>query len=313
MTASTGTLARRSFRAMNIDIELMLPASQSAERKLSRAERWVHAFERRFSRFIPTSELSRLNASPSDAVSVSPMLYELLETCLEFAERSNGLFDPAVLADLEAAGYDRTFAAVGLAGAVSAASEDGYSYRDVSLGHSDRTVRRPQGLKLDIAGIGKGWAVDRLARYLGSDCLVNAGGDIFAAGTPLEGPAWLVGVENPFRPEEDLLLLALNDRGIATSSTLKRRWRTAAGADAHHLIDPRRRRPSDTDLAAVTVVAATATLADFHAKVALLLGSIAGRRYMEDEAGVDGVVVCLDGAVALTDGLRTLVVESARV
>jgi thiamine biosynthesis lipoprotein len=98
-------------------------------------------------------------------------------------------------------------------------------------------------------------------------------------------------------------MLGVSDRGVATSSVLRRRWRLGDG-EAHHLIDPRSRRPCESDAVAVTVVAASATMADFHAKVALILGPGEGLEYLEREEDVEGLIVTRHRGVLRTYGLR---------
>ncbi len=160
----------------------------------------------------------------------------------------------------------------------------------------------PEGAGIDLGGIGKGWAVDRLASILGTPSMANGGGDIFAAGCPPADDAWRVGVADPYHPDDDLLVLSVRDRGVATSSSLKRRWQ-ADGLVLHHLIDPRTGRPSDSDAIQVTVVAPSAVLADFHAKVALLQGVKRGLHYLNSEPDVEGLVVGSDGAASRSHGL----------
>jgi thiamine biosynthesis lipoprotein len=198
---------------------------------------------------------------------------------------------------MAAAGYDRSFELLGSAVVrTSTGVTAQVTWRDVELDAGRRVVRLPAGAGLDFGGIGKGWAVDRLARMLGRPSLVNGGGDVFASGSPPDGPAWLVGVEDPFRPDEDLLMLRAVDRGVATSSSLRRRWRSGDTV-LHHLIDPHTGRPSESDAVQVTVIASSTLMAEYHAKVALLLGAGAGLDYLDHEPDIDGAVVKADGAL----------------
>jgi thiamine biosynthesis lipoprotein len=314
---TTATVQRRDLRAMNSDIELVCYAAD-AERRLTRAEHWLRGFEARFSRFQTLSELSRLNAAAGRPFPASPGLFRLVEKALALAERSGGIFDPTVLRDLEAAGYDRSFELlssqmqVGSVSPLSLALSPGgrgdivvhrrHSWRDVRLDPTTRMVSMPAGCGIDLGGIGKGWAVDRLAAIIGSPGLVNGGGDVFAAGRPDDEEAWLVGVADPFAPERDLGVLAVRDRGVATSSSLRRRWQNGDRL-VHHLIDPRTGRPSASDVVQATVVAPNTLLADYHAKVALLLGAEAGKRYLDQEEEVEGLLVVRDGAIRKSSGL----------
>jgi thiamine biosynthesis lipoprotein len=253
-----------------------------------------------------------MNAAAGQTMTVSPQLVRLVSASLALAERSGGLFDPTVLRSLEAAGYDRSFESVG-AGEPrqpGCAGSDPGSWRDVQLDLKARTITLAPGMGIELGGIGKGWAVDRMAAIIGAPGLVNAGGDLFAAGRPHDAEAWMVGVEDPFHPERDLAVLAVRDRGVATSTTLRRRWFNGE-AWAHHLIDPRTGAPSTSDACQVTVVAGSAMLADYHAKVALLLGVDEGLRYLESQDAVEGLMVAPDG-VLTTGGLQDFVVHSRR-
>jgi thiamine biosynthesis lipoprotein len=292
-------LVRRSFRAMNSDIELVV-AGKDNERRLSRAERWLTAYESRYSRFQPLSEFSRLNARAGRPVRVSVGLLQLVELSLHLANRSGGLFDPTVLRNLEASGYDRSFELITPASASGCAGGTG-SWRDVQIDHEARSVMLPEGTGLDLGGIGKGWAVDRLASILGRPSLVNGGGDVFAAGRPPGEEAWRIGIADPFRPERDLGVVAVIDRGVATSSTVKRRWQVG-DAVLHHLIDPRTGRPSTSDAVQVTVVTSSAALADYHAKVALLQGAAEAQAYLDREPDAEGLIVRRDGNLLRTRG-----------
>jgi thiamine biosynthesis lipoprotein len=119
------------------------------------------------------------------------------------------------------------------------------------------------GVKLDLGGIGKGYAADRAAELLAAagPCLVNMGGDI-----AVRGGAWPIGVTAE-------LTLELSGGGMATSGRDRRRWRRG-DEDLHHLIDPSTGRPAAGTPLRVTVVAESATAAEVAAKVAFLGGPV---------------------------------------
>ena len=294
-------LSRRDFRVMNSDVSLICGGT-NPDRRLRRAEIWVLAYEARFSRFRESSELSRLNQMAGRPFRASPALFSLVKMAVDLANRSGGLFDPTMLGALEHAGYDRSFELLAANRQVQSGAPPRASFQQVGLDQSAREISLPAGVGLDLGGIGKGWAVDRLAKILGVPCLVNAGGDVFAAGVPGDGEKWRVGVANPFSAEEDLLMLSVRDRGVATSSSLTRRWQ-AGGAMLHHLIDPRTGEPSTSDAVQVTVVAPSATEADYHAKLTLLLGAEQGRAYLDREPTVEGLIVRADSSESRSSGL----------
>jgi FAD:protein FMN transferase len=285
----------RDLRAMNTDVGLVATGAH-AERRLARAARWLPAFERRFSRFLPDSELSQLNAAAGTPFRASPSLFRLVRLALEFARRSDGIFDPTIVRSLEALGYNRSFELVPDDCDARAHAPTTTTWRDVRLDALQNTVTLPERAGVDLGGIGKGIAVDRVAAMLGSPALVNCGGDVFAAGRPPGEVGWRVGVSDPFAPDADILVLTVEDRAVATSSTMRRNW-NAGGRRMHHLIDPRSGQPSTSDAVQVTVVAPTAVEADVYAKVALLRGADQGMQFLGTLASVEGLAVRHDGAV----------------
>ncbi len=158
----------------------------------------------------------------------------------------------------------------------------------------------PRGVRLDLAGVAKGWTANRVANLLAplGPCLVDAGGDLAARGAPAGLAGWPVAVANPQPTEADLALVLLRDAGIATSGTDFRHW-SHHGHARHHLIDPHTGEPSRTDVLTATVIAGTATAADVHAKTALLLGVRRGLAYLAGKS-LAGLLVRQDARVFTT-------------
>jgi FAD:protein FMN transferase len=164
-------------------------------------------------------------------------------------------------------------------------------------------ITLPEGVAIDPGGMGKGLAADLTAQLLvdsGADgALVNLGGDLRALGRAPTAEGWIVTVDDPIRPTSELLRLALLAGAVATSSRLRRRWRTTAG-DAHHIIDPSTGRPADSDVVAVTVVAGEAWWAEALTKSLFL----AGPGGLAELDGVHAVVVTAGGARHATPDLE---------
>jgi thiamine biosynthesis lipoprotein len=255
-------LQRRLFDALGGECEIYAVDLPMA--RLAVAESWVHEMHDRLTRFSPTSELSRFNASAGTWADVSPLLESLLRECLRAHDLSSGLVNAAVLPALLAAGYTRTFSdgpTQVTASVVPPALPDVLEVRSGS-------ARLRQGGSIDLGGIAKGWLADRLAADLGANTLVNLCGDLYARGGAETGEGWPVGMGG-----KTVLLL---DMGAATSGTRKRSW----GADLHHLIDPRTGLPSRSDLTEASVIARTGADAEIFAKTALLLGAAKAEEYL---------------------------------
>jgi thiamine biosynthesis lipoprotein len=297
-----GVVGRRRFRAMNTDVEIIaVDWRQSA--LLTSAEQVFHDIETRFSRFRAESELSQLNARSGDECEVSPHLLQLLQRAVYFHRITGGIFDPAILPDLEAAGYDRSFELVAPMTSRPAPPppERRASITDLRVDGRRSTVTAPHGMRIDLGGIGKGHAVDVAAYALSpaSDFLINAGGDIFASGNGSEGSGWPVAISDPADEERDLDVVILRDEAIATSTVARRRWQRG-DAWHTHIIDPRTGL-SVNAVVSVSVIAPTATEADVFAKTALLLGTGEGTRFLEKRT-TSGLFVLADGAIHRTAG-----------
>lgn len=281
----------RTFRAMGTEVELILEDDDGSV-LLEEAEREFHRLEGVLTRFDPESELSRLNRERS--MRVGPELLELAQLAVDARARSAGRFDPTVHDSLVAAGYDRTFEDLDR-DTHSPAEPPARCGGRVDVDRAASTVSIEPGFRLDLGGIAKGWAADRVLAGLSSHApaLVNAGGDVAASGRP-----WHVGVDVP----GETITLELDSGGLATSGRDRRTWRRG-GVEAHHLIDPATGLPSRGDVSTVTVAASSAAEAEVLAKTLFLAGS--GRRAAEvaDEHGVPAVIVGRDGAVLLAGGL----------
>lgn len=271
---------RHSFRAMGTNIRLWIEADPAtAGQALADAEALFREVERALSRFDPTSELCRLNEQAGQWVKVSKTLWVVLNAALEFAESTDGLFDPTVLNALKAAGYSRSFTTIGRDGESRAEPREPTTARwqDIRLDPARRQVWLPAGLGLDFGGIAKGYTAQWAAGLMGlwGPSLVDAGGDVAAGDPPAGWPGWPVDIAGPRRddgqaPAPVATLLVANS-AVATSGVDHRRW-LVDGKPAHHIIDPRSGEPAATDALTVSMVAASAMEAEVWAKVGLILG-----------------------------------------
>lgn len=251
------------------------------------------------SRFRPDSEISRANASAGAPVRVGPVLRDAAQACLRMAQATGGLVDPTVGAAVVAAGYDRRFADIEPTQPrlFGPADRTGCDWQDVVLAPDDRGawLTVPAGTSLDVGAVAKSWLADTLAEVavtLGAGgVLVDLGGDVAVAGRPPDG-GWVIGVP----PGADgQRTVTIHRGGIATSAQDVRRWATSSGT-AHHIIDPRTRRPAQSPWRSVTVHAATAVEANAASTAALVLGAAAPRWLNEHELSTR--LVPMDGSPA---------------
>jgi thiamine biosynthesis lipoprotein len=265
----------------------------------------VARLEACWSRFLPTSDVSRANDATGEPVVVGDETILAVEAALEGRRRTGGRFDPTVLRSVLASGYDRDFAAVAARASVRAITPSPArpAGAEVQVDAGAGTVLVAPGAGLDLGGIGKGLAADLAATTAISagalGACVNLGGDLRAAGEPAGPGGWRVVVDDPARPAAAVAELALAAGGAATSSTMRRRWTTAGGRCAHHLIDPATGVAAATDVASVTVLAATAADAEVDATAAVVAGAERGFAEL-DAACRPAVLVTVDGELRTT-------------
>ena len=272
------------FRSMGCDVELPDGAPLDDVRALFAAR------DRRFSRFHPSSELNRVNASPRGLALVSEEFASMLTLALDAARATGGLVTPAAGGALIAAGYDRDFARLPLDGVavepVRVPSFNSVSLRGLALLRTDEVI-------LDLNGVVKGRTVDDALILLG-DGWVSAGGDV-ATTVPL-----VVGL-----PGGDAITLERG--GLATSSVARRSWQRG-GVTQHHLIDPATGVPASSPWRDVTVAGESCYVADVATKAALLLGEI-GPAWL-DRRGLPGRFVDHHGHVTVTERWHESIPES---
>src|SRR4051812_31614633 len=261
--------------------------------------------ELRWSRFLPESEVGRINAAPGEWHEVDPDTFRLIEAAVAAAALTDGHFDPTVLQALVASGYDRSFELVG-AGAASRPRSLPWvpGATSIDLDEVACAVRVPHGVGIDLGGIAKGHTadvvVDALMAAGATGALADLGGDVRVAGESAHGDGWRIGAAHPFTGTP-LATFALTSGAVVTSTRLRRQW-TVGGAMHHHLIDPRTARPAASGLASVTIVGADAMWSEVVAKAVLVAGADAGTALVE-RMGATGLVVTDDDSVVTLPSL----------
>jgi thiamine biosynthesis lipoprotein len=268
------------------------------------AERRLRALEGAWSRFIDTSDITHINSHPDTWIQVEPDTIRLIDTMCLASTATGGSYDPTHLHQLLSLGYTASIDDPDRFTIAVERPSEGLEVHDIEIDRSASAVRTPAGLSLDPGGIGKGLAADLVVIELldqGVDgALVCIGGDIAAAGAAPTELGWPIAVDDPHRPGNPITTLAVSGGGVATSSTQSRRW-FDHGREHHHVIDPTTRSDSDTDLAAVTVVANAGWMAEAHATAAILRGTAGAVDYLEDRE-LAGVAIAADGTVTSTIG-----------
>lgn len=259
------------------------------------------------STYKPGSEVSKVNAEAAlHPVKIGQELFDLLSTAVEFSRITEGAFDI-------------TYASVGFmydfrarqkpTEAQIGAALPAVNYRHLLLDAKSRTIRFSQrGVRIDLGGIAKGYAVDRGIAILQArgfqHALVTAGGDSRIIGDRL-GKPWIVGIRHPDDANKVIARIPLVDTAISTSGDYERYF-DEDGVRYHHIIDPKTGH-SASKVRSATVLAKTATQTDGLSKTAFVLGPQKAMEIYNRLDDVDAILVAPNGDVLYSKGL-----ESAR-
>lgn len=202
-----------------------------------------------YTRFEETSELSNLNRQQGRWINISEEFCYLIDYMLTLAEKTNGAFDPTVIDFLETYGYDKNYdfsklEKPELDAMVQKLAKERPSFREIELDKENLKVKLVKNQRLDLGGIGKGYAIDCAYNKLNTfdNFLIDGGGDIRVKGKNDKKELWIVDLLG-FKNEKKQIVgqVQLNNESIAGSGSWARKFK-----QFHHLINPTTGKPQNT-------------------------------------------------------------------
>lgn len=278
---------------------------RDAETAVTAALDHMTQLETILSRHMADSELSRLNRNGRLANASQPLI-DVITQAAQISDISNGAFDITVKPLLDLYQEYQKQDALPPAATVAAAQQL-VNYQNIHINGQTITFAQP-GMSITLDGIGKGYVVDAgtavLRQHGFTNVMVEAGGDLMAAGEKALAQPWRIGVQSP-RPQAEAVLAKFNlsNRAAATSGDYMQPF--TADLSQHHIIDPRTGY-SAPELASVTVTAPSVMLADGLATAVTVLGSEAGTNLINQLAYTEAYLVTKEMRVVQTNGFGQL-------
>ena len=239
-----------SFSGLGTKWSIILDLPQLPQSLLTAVVDLTHKFESRYSRFLPDSEISKINHATSP-YPLSPELEIMLEFGLKLKKLTNNHFNLSIAALLSGLGYNPNYS---FSPNQSLINQDLPTYEI-----KDHHLVFTQPPQIDLGSLGKGFLIDKIANFLTDQqidhFLIDGGGDIFATQKEDNSP-WQIAIEHPHDPSQAIATLNLNNQAVATSSSQKRRF-----ADNHHLLNPKTKTSSSTILS-ISILSSSAFIAD---------------------------------------------------
>ena len=241
----------------------------------------VQQVDAQMSPWLPGSDLNRLNHAPVGAwVTLPAEILEVLVCALDVCRLSAGAFDPAAGALVDAWGFGAVRDAPDAEAIRTATSAAPVArtptYEALELDSGMLRARKHAPVHLDLCGIAKGYAVDRMADVLRQNgvphALVALDGELRAVGGQADGQPWAVAVESPETGRRAVhSVVELQDLAVATSGDY-RHYLQVGDARLAHTMDTRRGAPVRNEVASVTVLARQCMHADAWATALLVAG-----------------------------------------
>ena len=232
--------------------------------------------DHKLSNYRPESEWSQVNREAAEKpVAVSPELFRLLAYCLDVSRESEGTFDITVGPLMRAWGFFKGSGHMPHRAEVKGSLVK-VGYKNIILDPQARTVRfARQGVEMDPGGVGKGYAVDRMADILKENgirsAFITAGGSsMYAIGTPPGEPGWKVQIRDPKNESKIAAETLLKDESMATSGNYEKFFRVGRHVYSH-IMDPRTGFPSE-GMYSVSVIAKQGIDSELWAKPFYILG-----------------------------------------
>lgn len=248
--------------------------ANEAEVAAGDALRELHRIESVMSTWKEKSEISRLNReSAGTPRTVSAELITLVRSAFQYSELTDGAFDITARPLVRLWGFQGGTARVPSDHEIKETLKH-VGYQKVTVDTAASTVTLPAGMELDLAGIAKGYGVDRCIHILKKrgvkSALVNLGGNMYALGAPPGKPSWTIGIRDPRGGNGIVGSILLKDEAVATSGNYENLVEID-GKRYGHIIDPHTGRPVEHVLS-VTVTAPTALASDALSTGMFVLG-----------------------------------------
>jgi thiamine biosynthesis lipoprotein len=295
---------QEAIMGTRISVELWHDTPDEAEQCKTAVFKEMHRIDALMSPYKQDSQLARINREASQqAVKISPELFQLIEQSRKISELSNGAFDI-------------TFASVGhlynYRERVKPSENEikdklsAIDYRHIVLNSKEQTIRfNSPGVRIDLGGIAKGYAVDNGIRIL-QQCgvkngLVSAGGDSRIIGDK-RGRPWMMGIQHPRKKPGVAVALPLSDTAISTSGDYERYF-DEEGERHHHIISPSTGK-SASGVISASVIGPEAIMTDALSTTVFILGTDKGLALIEKLPAFDAIIIDEKGKMHYSSGFQ---------
>ena len=294
----------RAIMGTSILAEVWSSDAAQAQKGIAAVMQEMHRIDELMSPYKEDSELSLVNREAAEhPVKISRELLNLIERSLYFSRISHGAFDIT----FSSVGYMYDYReGVAPTDAEIKQALPGINYRHLILDRNASTIRfARKGMRIDLGGIAKGFAVDNSIAILSKmgfhQALVTAGGDSRILGDK-NGKPWMTGIRDPRQKGESVVVIPLSDTAISTSGDYERYF-MRDGVRYHHILNPKTGK-SVHDTRSATVIGPDATTTDALSTTLFVLGWEKAMQLLKSLPGIDAVIIDSGGKLHYSSGLE---------
>lgn len=277
---------------------------EDGEELIIDAEQEIRKLENLLSITMENSDVSRLNAAAGkEPVKIEKDTQILLESGKTLGEMTNGAFDIAISPVVKAWGFTEAEHHV----PSQAELEQLLKLTDPSdvVIDQDTAYLKNEGMAIDLGGIAKGYASDKVASLLSEkgvgSAIFSLGGNVYGIGTKPDGAKWEVALANPLDPNDYCGLISIEDQAVVTSGGYQRFFEED-GKKYHHIIDPETGYPAENGLLQVTIISESGMEADAFSTALYVMGLEQALEFWQEHGGFEAIFVTDAGEVIATEG-----------
>ncbi len=286
---------KRELLGTLIEISIVGNDLTLAQEFLSKSFTEIERIEKKFSRFLRHNDLDCLNSKLDTWQKVDSEFLELLKFAEKMYRDTQGYFDVSVKKILESWGYGNKYSVE--INPPTPFVKGAFSSKPLEI--DCKTQRVKLNRQIDLGGIGKGYALDRVADILKNfeNVFVNAGGDIFVKGLDGKGNKWKVFFENPLNTTEIIGEIEIASQlFLASSAANKRKWQ-----NKHHLVNPINFIPAN-DMLGVFTQGNSGILSDTYSTALFVMGYDRAKEFLKNFKQIEAMLISKNGKICRTDG-----------
>jgi thiamine biosynthesis lipoprotein len=281
-------------------IKLIVGYFKSTSGLKEKIDQQLQVINQSMSTYLPDSEISHFNAidNTQDKLAISDDFLQVMLAARDIYEKTGGAWDGTLKPLVNLWGFGNTRQTQQVPDAVEIKEQlHLIGFQHINIFPEGYLQKKKSTLSLDLASIAKGYAVDRVSRLLQTsgidNCLVEIGGEVFAAGYRKDGKPWRVGINQPSITAaiaEVYQVVPLHNHAMATSGDYRNYFETD-GKRFSHILDPRTGYPVDNGVVSVSIVADNCMFADGLATAIMVMGLEKGMALINSLKEVEGFII----------------------